>query len=498
MSIKMRLLLSYIAMTFLPVILFALTATTLSSLFFADAAGGTESGKEMPAFWETASQREELIAGVKFMARTDPDQFIDSKFLKNTDDQLNPMQAGLVVMRNDRITFVSPLVDSSDLYDQLQGLRADQDTGRIPRLGHHQWGQRVDGHWMVEKYDITFSDHSAGTVFVLSDLNLFFESARKFLPLLVMSLLVVIGLTNGILTYLVSRSLVKPLSTLKHAAEQIKEGNLDYQVNLQRKDEIGALGAAFEEMRIRLNESIRLQLQYEENRKELVSNISHDLKTPITGIKACVEGIQDGIADTGLKREKYIEMIAKKTEEMDHLIDELMLFSKLDLNRLPFHMESMDLAAFLRDCVEELHLDPRMEGVKVMFSHTDDHPVSVMADREKLHRVIMNIMDNSLKYMDKKQKEIRVELFDDKAAATVHIQDNGPGIESAALPLIFDRFYRAEPSRNVTTGGSGLGLAIIKQIVEGQGGSVRAESRLGEGTSIYFTLPKIKQGGEQA
>lgn len=120
-----------------------------------------------------------------------------------------------------------------------------------------------------------------------------------------------------------------------------------------------------------------------------------------------------------------------------------------------------------------------------------------MADREKLRRVIMNIVDNSLKYMNKEHKEIRLELFGEKAAATVHIRDNGPGIESAALPQIFDRFYRAEPSRNRATGGSGLGLAIVKQIVEGHGGHVWAESRPGEGTSIYFTLPK-QDGGEQS
>jgi signal transduction histidine kinase len=482
MSIKTRLLLSYIAMTIIPVILFALIAATLASVFFKDAAGG----KGMPAIWDSSNQRDELIAGVKFMARTDPDRFTDSGFLKNTDEQLNHLQAGLVVMWSNRMSFVSPFVYSPDLYNQLQGSTMGSDQ--------HPWGKKVSGRFTVEKYDISFSDHSAGTVYVLSDQNLMIDNARKFFPLLVLSLLVVIGLTNGILTFLVSRSIIRPLYTLKHAAEQIKEGNLDHEVNLKRNDEIGELSAAFEGMRSRLNESIRLQLQYEENRKELISNISHDLKTPITGIKACVEGIQDGIADTGPKREKYMSMIAKKTEEMDRLIDELFLFSRLDLKRLPFNLEPMDLGAYLRDCVEELRLDPRMAGISVAFSFSGDGPVIVSADREKLRRVIMNIIENSLKYMNKPQKEIRVELFDGNNEATVKIQDNGSGIEGAALPHIFDRFYRADPSRNTAMGGSGLGLAIVKQIVEGQGGNVWAESKSGEGTSIYFTLRKI---GEQ-
>lgn len=489
MSIKLRLLLSYIAMTIIPVVLFALIAITLASVFFKAMAGsGDETGR--PAVWATFNQRSELIAGVKFMAQEDPDRFTEREFLTRMDEQLNHLQTGLVVMKNNRVIYASSFVDSADLYHQLQGLQTDQTSS---------WrNKKAADRFTVEKYDITFSDRSSGTVYMLSDLNSFFTLASKFFPLLVLSLLLVIGLTNGILTYLVSRSLIKPLYALKQAAEQIKDGDLSHEVNLKRKDEIGKLGAAFEEMRIRLNESIRLQLQYEENRKELISNISHDLKTPITGIKACVEGIQEGIADTETKREKYMDMIAKKTEEMDRLIDELFVFSKLDLKRLPFNLEPTDLTAYLRDCIEELRLDPRMEDITVTFSYSGDRPVHVIADREKLHRVIMNIINNSLKYMDKAQKEIRLELIDDINEATVKIEDNGTGIEEEALPHIFGRFYRAEPSRNTATGGSGLGLAIVKQIVEGQGGNVWAESHIGKGTRIYFTLPKSKNGGEQS
>jgi signal transduction histidine kinase len=159
-------------------------------------------------------------------------------------------------------------------------------------------GAKINNRFTVESITFTYSDQSTGMVYILSDLNPFFDKLKMVFPLLVLSLLIVIGLTNGILTYLVSRSIIKPLYALKHAAEEIKEGNLNHEVLLKRKDEIGQLGEAFEEMRYRLNESIQIQLQYEENRKELISNISHDLKTPITGIKACVEGIKDGIADT--------------------------------------------------------------------------------------------------------------------------------------------------------------------------------------------------------
>jgi signal transduction histidine kinase len=177
----------------------------------------------------------------------------------------------------------------------------------------------------------------------------------------------------------------------------------------------------------------------------------------------------------------------------------LFLYSKLDLKQLPFHLEPMDLAAYLHDCTQELRLDLRMEGITITFSYIGDRPILVMADRINLHRIVMNIIDNSLKYMNKISKEIQIELVDGDEAATVKIADNGSGIESAALLHIFDRFYREDPSRNTATGGSGLGLAIVKQIMEGHGGKVWAESSVGVGTSIYFTLQKTKmEEGERS
>jgi signal transduction histidine kinase len=140
-----------------------------------------------------------------------------------------------------------------------------------------------------------------------------------------------------------------------------------------------------------------------------------------------------------------------------------------------------------------------MEGITITFSSLGKRPILVIADRKNLHRIVMNIIDNSLKYMNKISKEIQIELFDGEAEATVKITDNGSGIEIAALPHIFDRFYREDPSRNTTTGGSGLGLAIVKQIIEGHGGKAWAESTIGVGTSIYFTLQKTSvQDGERS
>ncbi|MFM1651610.1 sensor histidine kinase [Brevibacillus sp. B_LB10_24] len=491
MSIRTKLLLSYIGMILIPLVLFGMSVLLLIAVFFQDIQGaagvspGEEGRKWTPALIrDTFAKRDDLLYGFKFVAQYDPGRLTDRDFLSGIDDQLMSMKAGMIVVRQDGILYVSPLLDdTADLLGKLRHV----ETGP-GRFGSHLTGN--GRFFAVEKQEFTFPDHTPGTLYMLWDTSEMAQFFRRFFPLVILSLLIVLGLTNGLMTFLVSRSIIKPLFVLKRAAEQIKDGNLDHEVKLKRTDEIGELSQAFEEMRCRLRDSIRLQLQYEENRKELLSNISHDLKTPITAIKGCVEGMSDGVANTPEKREKYIEMIAKKAEEMDRQIDELFLFSKLDLKSLPFHFERLDITAYLRDCAWELRHDPQKQGVAISFEYGGNRPVYVIADREKLDRVISNIIENSMKYMKKEEKEIHIALFPKETEVIVSIRDNGPGIESAALPYIFDRFYRAEQSRNKSTGGSGLGLAIVKQIVEEHGGRVWAESAAGKGTVISFTLPK--------
>jgi signal transduction histidine kinase len=451
MSIRMKLVISYIAMILLPLVMLGLTAVLLLVIFYDDIRDIQEYyGSEEDKFWihsvpEAFEKLDELFAGLKMMSSYDPHRMQDQHFLEEIDLQFNELQAGLVVVQNDRITYATPLVDGTDLYEQLRHVETEAteaDDGHGP---HNGWGQhdqyRIHDRYTVEKHDFTFPDDSSGTVYMLADTSRFYEFVSTFFPIQFVSLLVAIGLSNGLLTYLISRSMIKPLFTLKSAAEQIKEGNLDQPVDMKRKDEIGQLANTFEEMRRRLKESIHLQLQYEENRKELLSNISHDLKTPITGINACVEAVREGIVDSPEKQRKYMDMIAQNAKHMDRLIDELFLFSKLDLDRLPFHFEQVDLVAFIDDYVRELRIDPQLQGVEVVFHFEGDYPVYVKADRGHLHRVMTNIVSNSIKYMHQQQKQILVELSDGEEEATVQIRDNGSGIEKESLPHIFDRFY---------------------------------------------------------
>jgi signal transduction histidine kinase len=496
MSIRKKLLISNFGMVFIPIFLFFVAAVLLFGLFQRDIAGissyyGAGSGQDHDGYSAIGShfeRRDELFAGIRFFARYDAGRFDDLDFLRKVDAELAAAKTGIVIVNNGIPTFASALLTGIDM-NALE--RSAQDNrGRKP---HGPFDAiEVDGkRYSVDRLAVTFPDGGSGTVYLLSDLSPFMRIFPKVIPLMAAVLLIILALTNGVLTYFVSRSFIEPLYALKEAAERIKEGDLDQELAVRRNDEFGQLARAFEEMRLRLKHSIGLQLQYEENRKELLSNISHDLKTPIAAIKGCAEGILDGVADTPEKRDNYLRMIYKKAADMDRQIDELFLFSKLDLNRLPYHFERMELTAFLRDCVEELNIQLQSEGVTVTFESDAENgrAVFVKADREKLHRVIQNITDNSIKHMDREPKRIMFELSANAGEAFVRIRDNGSGIPADAMPHIFDRFYRADLSRSGASGGTGLGLAIVKQIVEGHGGRVWAESAEREGTTIAFALP---------
>ncbi|MGA4721191.1 sensor histidine kinase [Fictibacillus nanhaiensis] len=326
----------------------------------------------------------------------------------------------------------------------------------------------------------------------------FKKDSQWFMSLRFMGLLLILIVTNGILTYMVSKTILKPIRILTIAAEEISNGNLDHEIVTVNRDELGKLSETFESMRLQLKKAREERDLYENTRKEFVASISHDLKTPLTSIKGYINGVLDGIVDNPETKQMYLKTAYQKAEDMDHLINELFLYSKLDFEQFSFQFEPIQLDNYLRDYLEELQYDPSLKDVKFTFRSEPSENYSVMADRLSLGRIIDNILQNSFKYSDKKEKKISVYLQSKSDTVLVKIADNGKGIPKESLPRIFESFYRADPSRNKATGGSGLGLAIVKKIVEGHGGDIWAESEEGKGTSIYFTLKKRKERNSNA
>ena len=295
----------------------------------------------------------------------------------------------------------------------------------------------------------------------------------------------------------VYREIIKPISELNVAMKKIADGNLDYRMNAKYGSEMGEVFKNYEDMRLRLKESTTEMMENEEHNRELVSNISHDLKTPITSIKGYVEGIMDGVADTPEKMDRYIKTIYNKANDMDRLINELTIYSKIDNNRILYNFQRINISDYFSDCVEEVGLDLESKNIKLNFDNLVPDDTIVIADPEQMKRVINNIIGNSVKYMDKDpskgQGMIEIRLLDDVDSIRIEIEDNGRGIAAKDLGRIFERFYRTDSSRNSSRGGSGIGLSIVKKIIEDHGGYIWATSKEGEGTCMHFVLRKYKE-----
>ncbi|WP_317981829.1 sensor histidine kinase [Paenibacillus glycanilyticus] len=490
MSIRKKLIFSYAAMIAVPILLFGLTIALLGNLLIKDAlpgAGGGDgkSGHSFPlsSIRDLFTGRNELSSGLKCIAEHDPKLLSDQAFLTDTGSKLEEVEAGMIVIRHEEVTYASSGLPTDKILANLSDGRMKAEHPGPP--SGDQW----------ETIPFLSPDGSSGKLVIVSDMKPVADFFKRLVPLVLLTLLGALIVTNGLLTYLVSRSIIKPLYALKEAAGQIREGDLNHPVRLRRQDEIGQLGAAFEEMRVRLQASLGAQLELEQGRKELLANISHDLKTPITAIQGCTDCLRDGIADTEEKRQKYVQMIAGKTTEMNRMIEELQLYSTLDTGKLPFHWDTVDLTAYMIQYVNELQLDPRFSGTEVTFtSSAGTEQVLIQADRQKLHRALMNLADNSLQYMKGETKRLQFSLDEEPGGiCLLQIRDNGEGIPADALPRVFDRFFRAQSSRSPGKGNSGLGLAIVKQIIEAHGGTATAVSQTGEGTTIRLRFPAWKQ-----
>ena len=331
-------------------------------------------------------------------------------------------------------------------------------------------------------YDITIADtESSQTSIQIMTKDLFFTA------------LVILIFTSVSIGLWIYRSVATPLVKLRKATQNIKEGNLDFVLEVDGTDEFAELCRDFEEMRRRLKESAEEKVLLDKENKELISNISHDLKTPITAVKGYVEGIMDGVADTPEKMDRYVRTIYNKTNEMDHLINELTFYSKIDTNRIPYTFSKLNVDDYFSDCAEEVGLELETRGIQLYYANYVEKDVLVIADGEQIRRVIHNIISNAIKYMDKPKGVIQIRVKDVGDFIQVEIEDNGKGIASKDLTYIFDRFYRTDVSRNSSKGGSGIGLSIVRNILEDHGGKVWATSREGIGTIMYFVLRKYQE-----
>ncbi len=295
-------------------------------------------------------------------------------------------------------------------------------------------------------------------------------------------------LLAGVVALIMSQAITKPLEKLTDLANDLSQQFSTTQApppTTKSWDEIGQLQLAFDEMTYRLQTSQQMQIDF-------VANVSHELRTPLTSVKGMVETLQDGAVDDLKVRDRFLDTIARETDRLIRLVKDLLLLSRADSDALQLQKQTLDLVDLTEATIHQIQ--PQAYGKQVTIKqNSSDAEVSVDADRDRIQQVLLNLLDNAIKYSPS-QTTVTVSIGHYAAEdILVTIKDEGMGIASSQLPHIGERFYRTDKARSRGKGGSGLGLAIARALVEAHEGHLWVESEEGKGTAVYFTLPKPQE-----
>ena len=491
MNLKKRLTITFITLTFLPIILTVVTFIFLCGMV---AYNENSTGFLKEFSFESVSGitelAEETYYEIEAQLGIDPDRFANIEYLDELNAQLEDDSSYIIVRKqNDFYYMGSENIDES-LLNKLPSHRLNNEG---TDAGYYF--KRLNK--VVKQFDFQFGDNTDGSLFVVTNVKEVISSQWVFRIFIIIVLVLVF--TSVSLTRWINKGVFYTIRQLNHAMSCIAKGNFDYALQIEENNgEIEQLYKSYEDMRLKLKESSEEKIQNEKQNRELISNITHDLKTPITSIKGYVEGIIDGVADTPEKMNRYIKTIYTKTNEMDRLINELTYYSGIDSNRIPYHFQRINVSDYFNDCVEDVGLDLESKNIELNYSNLLTEDTRIIADPEQLKKVINNIIGNSIKYLDKdRHGVIDIRLLDEVDAIRVEIEDNGKGIAAKDLPNIFERFYRTDASRNSAQGGSGIGLSIVKKIIEDHGGYIWATSKVDEGTCMHFVIRKYREAQEE-
>lgn len=330
-------------------------------------------------------------------------------------------------------------------------------------------------HIMIEE---TLVDNKSLIIFVAVVCGIFAVSAIIF--------------TNIMMIRFIYKPINEALDRLTSGVKQLRDGNLDWRVDYQNQDEFYPVVESFNQMAGQIESMVAEQEKNSENRKELIAGISHDLRTPLTTIKAYVEGLQAGVAQTPVKKSRYLATISQKADELNHLVEQLFLFSKIDIGEIPLHLKTVNLGAFISQFVTSVQ-DEYRERHLTMTLEVSTANAYVEIDQEQTRNVFINILENTIKYGNQTDNQMVINQYIVGNQAVITFSDNGPGVPEAQLENLFEVFYRGDKARTEPEKGSGLGLAIAKRMIEAQAGKIIAKNRQSGGLTIELTFPLVSE-----
>lgn len=288
--------------------------------------------------------------------------------------------------------------------------------------------------------------------------------------------------------YFIAVSLTDGINDINRAAQQVKQGNLNAQADDHGNDEIAALARAFNEMTTQLRHMREQEAKLDQMRRDLIAWVSHDLRTPLTGIRARVEALADGVVQEPNEVQRYLQTIYTDTQALNRLIDDLFEMATIDAGGLRLALQPCDLGDLISDTVETMSVIAQHKGVR-LSGHVAPEVGVVTISPQHIQRVLNNLVSNALAHTQ--QGEVNLRAFRDAGQICIEVRDSGEGIAPEDVPQVFDRFYRGERARtrNGNAKGMGLGLAIAKALIEAHGGDIGLQSEIGRGTTVLIRLP---------
>lgn len=483
MGLRTRLLISFLIIVLLPVILItALIYATNGGEISAISNYLNGNGGFLTSTRDISEYTAEEYKRLEEIAHTTPELLLDETFAKETNDSLKQVFSCIAVREGDTVVFDGSRANFKTTVDGLPKLNQNIGTNEVLLV------TKRDFTALVRQVELNFSNGKTGSLFFMSDAAVVLPENRRTMTDALISVAMVLIFTALILIIWIYRGVISKVNRLIYGANNIKEGNLDFSISTKDTDELSELINTFEEMKDRLRADSEEKLVAEKEQRELISNIAHDLKTPLTAIRGYSEGLLDGVADTKEKQDAYIRTIGKKAEELNMLLNELTTYSNISTNHIPYNFNHINVKRYFEDLKEELLMDFERHYGKITFKMDISDSLEMIADPEQLRRVIENIVENSVKYKGEDPLEVEFRVSESDLFVQLEIQDNGKGIKSEELPHIFDRMYRADASRQSGVVGSGLGLSIAKKIMEDHGGRIWATSSFGVGTCFYILI----------
>lgn len=377
----------------------------------------------------------------------------------------------------------------SDDYD-LRSFRADWRHLRPPHNHHREF---------LRQYKYFRFLRPVGILFSLLILYIAFSWAgSKELGMFFAALIVIKEIIHFFFMWRLERRIFRPMINLKKGLDEVARGNYTIKVSNAMPGDLGIVIDSFNEMTEKLYESEKLQAEYEENRKALIANISHDLKTPISAIQGYVEALMEDSFTSAESKAKYLSTIHHNTLYVNKLIDDLFLFAKLDMQKLDFQCQHTNIQAFMDDLIEECRFNLTEQQIQFFYESLLKEDVFINLDGKRFYQAFNNIITNAIQHGPASGLAVSVTLYQQEEFVGIDIQDNGPGIPADKLDFVFDRFYRIHTERPKETAGTGLGLAIARELIEAHGGKITVRSNENQGSCFTILLPAWQNHNEEA